>query len=276
MYSQLLNVAVANESTTVAVATLKLVVLVATAACVPRKILVCALPRVIWEAFVPPIVIAPVVPVAVPVSMVIAPEFDVTPEALPVVIETASEFVDAPVWLIVFATKVPDVGKVTLVAAVNVNVEAKFPETVKLFAISKLPPSLRVLLEFTTSIVSCLLATKAADEVATRVTSKAAEVSLIPKPVEPTVTLPVPLELKLKFTLASVPDALIDGAPPVAAFDTVISLTAEATVAGNRINSLPLVSAMKDAEAILGVVNVGDVANTRAPEPVSSEITPAS
>lgn len=78
-------------------------------------------------------------------------------------------------------TRVPVVGRVTLVAAVVVKVKAKFPEVVRLFAISILPASLIVLAALTTSKVKFLLPVNAVEEVGTKATSKFAEVSFTAK-----------------------------------------------------------------------------------------------
>lgn len=81
--------------------------------------------------------------------------------------------------------RVPVVGKVTLVDPVVVKVRALFPEVVKLLAVVILPPIFRVRETLITSNVKVLPAVKAVEEVAAKVKSKAAEVSLNPNPVIP-------------------------------------------------------------------------------------------
>jgi hypothetical protein len=83
-------------------------------------------------------------------------------------------------------TSVPVVGRVTLVAPVVVRVKAFAPDVVKFPAMSMLPPRLRVLLAFSTSIVKARPAVRATEEVAPTETSKAALVSRsakVPRPV---------------------------------------------------------------------------------------------
>ena len=58
------------------------------------------LPRVSPLALVPPMVMTPSVPVAVPVSIVMLPELDVEPRALPVVMVIPSVFVEAELVLL--------------------------------------------------------------------------------------------------------------------------------------------------------------------------------
>ena len=70
-----------------------------------------------------------------------------------------------------------------------------------------------------------------------------------------TITLPVPLPLNVKSIAASPPVAVILGLPLVAAFVTVISLTA-LPVWENLINSRPAASAINPPSANLGSVNV--------------------
>lgn len=78
-------------------------------------------------------------------------------------------------------TNVPEVGNVTLVAPVVVNVKEFAPEVIKSAARVKLPLNLSVLAALTRSNVNVLPAVSAVDDVVAIVTSNAAEVSLIPK-----------------------------------------------------------------------------------------------
>ena len=65
------------------------------------------LPRPMALALVVPMFITPVVPVAVPLSIVIAPELEVAPVALPVPIVKADEEVEPADWLTVLKVIVP-------------------------------------------------------------------------------------------------------------------------------------------------------------------------
>ena len=95
-------------------------------------------------------------------------------------------------------TSVPVVGRVTLVAPVVVRVRAFAPEVVKFPAMSILPPRLRVLLAFSTSIVRARAPVRATEEVAPIETSNAALVSRsarVPRPVmlvKPAIVVAVP------------------------------------------------------------------------------------
>jgi len=86
---------------------------------------------------------------------------------------------------------VPVVGSVTFVAPVVVNVKEFAPEVVNAAAvvsvpaISILPANLIVLAALTTSRVTVRPAVNVVEETAARVTSNAAEVSRIPRPVIP-------------------------------------------------------------------------------------------
>lgn len=104
-----------------------------------------------------------------------------TPEPVSSEIIPAScaEVVDAN-WLkfpVVAKVTVPD-GRVALVVPVVVSVSAKFPDVVKLFAISRLPPRTKLLAAFSILIVNVLSAVKIGFDVAAIATSNAAEVSL--------------------------------------------------------------------------------------------------
>lgn len=101
------------------------------------------------------------------------------PFHVPVVI-VPTETKDERVVTAVF-TNVPEVGNVTLVAPVVVNVKEFAPEVIKSAAIVRLPLNFSVLAALTKSSVSVLPAVNAVDDVAAIVTSNAAEVSLIPK-----------------------------------------------------------------------------------------------
>jgi len=65
------------------------------------------LPRPMALALVVPMFITPVVPVAVPLSIVIAPELEVAPVALPVPIVKEDEAVEPADWLTVLKVIVP-------------------------------------------------------------------------------------------------------------------------------------------------------------------------
>ena len=87
----------------------------------------------------------------------------------------------------------------------------------------------------------------------------------------PILTFPVPLADKTKSILLSSPEADIEGAEPVIALVTVISLTALNVVA--KINSsLPLASAIKPPFAIFGAVNVLFV-NVWVPDKVATVLS---
>ena len=89
----------------------------------------------------------------------------------------------SPIVVVTLVASVPVVGNVTLVAAVVVRVRELAPDVTKLAAISIFPASLIDLAALIISIVNERPAVRATDEVAAIVTSKAAEVSRIPREV---------------------------------------------------------------------------------------------
>ena len=183
--------------------------------------------------------------------------------------------------------KVPVVGNVTFVAPVLVNVTALAPEVEKFAAISILPANFRLRAALTRSNVNVRPAVNAVELAAEIVTSNAALVSLTLKLVKLS-AVPALISGAVNVLLAKVSVPVKVAKVPVVGKVNVVVLVVvnvveKAPLVANVLPSAKVKVALEAGAVIAtlltlvavatpntGVTNVGVLANTKAPVPVSS------